>query len=273
MSQTNERRRFRAIFVSDVHLGTRGCKAELLLDFLRHVHCDQLYLVGDIVDGWRLRRSWHWPDAHDAVVHEVLRLARGGTRVTYVPGNHDECLRRFAGQRHAGVDLALEAEHVTADGRRLLVLHGDVFDEIVQGARWLAHLGDFGYEVAVVVGQVVHRLRHRMGRPYWSLAGWLKRRVKGAVAYVDSFERAAVTEARRRGYDGVVTGHLHTPSVRDFDGVLYVNDGDWVDSCTALVEHDDGRLELLDWLSERSSEIVLAGSSWVVAAPAEPTAA
>jgi UDP-2,3-diacylglucosamine pyrophosphatase LpxH len=244
--------RYRSIWISDVHLGTRGCKAEFLLDFLKHNESDYLYLVGDIIDCWRLRRSWYWHQSHNDVVQKLLRKARKGTRVVYVPGNHDEPLRDYTEMQFGGVMLLEEAIHVTADGRRLLVLHGDKFDGIVQYARWLAILGDRAYNLLLAVNHWYNLWRRRLGYPYWSLSAYLKRRVKDAVRYIDDFESALAEEARRRGLDGVVCGHIHKAEIRRFDSILYCNDGDWVESCTALVEHPDGRLEILAWADLRS---------------------
>jgi UDP-2,3-diacylglucosamine pyrophosphatase LpxH len=244
------RREYRTIWISDVHLGTRGCKAEFLLDFLRHTEADTMYLVGDIIDGWRLKKSWHWPQTHNDIVQKVLRKVRKGTRVVYVPGNHDEWLRDYTRLQFGGVEVVPEAIHVTADGRRLLVLHGDEFDAVVKHARWLALLGDGAYELALWLNRHFNTVRRRLGYQYWSLSAYLKRQVKNAVQYIVSFADAVAEEARRRGVDGVVCGHIHTAEIRQLRGILYCNDGDWVESCTALVEHHDGRLELVDWASE-----------------------
>ena len=239
--------RFRSIFISDVHLGTASCQADQLLDFLRCTESDHLFLVGDIIDGWQLRRRWVWPQAHNDVVQKVLRKARKGTRVTYVAGNHDEVMRHFLGLAFGGIEIREEAVHVTADGRRLLVVHGDLFDAVVQRAKWLAHLGDGLYVLALKLNQWLNRLRARLGMPYWSLSQYLKQRVKNAVSYIGDFEHAVATEARRRNMDGVVCGHIHKAEMRDIEGVLYCNDGDWVESLTALVEYMDGRLQILHW--------------------------
>ena len=244
--------RYRSIWISDIHLGTRGCKAEFLLDFLKHSESDFLYLVGDIIDCWRLRRSWYWHQSHNDVVQKLLRKARKGTQVIYVPGNHDEPLRDYAEMQFGGVTLLEETIHVTADGRRFLVLHGDKFDGIVKYARWLAILGDRAYNLLLAVNHWYNLWRRRFGYPYWSLSAYLKRRVKDAVRYIDDFESAVAEEARRRGVDGVICGHIHKAEIRRFDSVLYCNDGDWVESCTALVEHPDGRLEILDWADLRN---------------------
>ncbi len=241
--------RYRAIFISDCHLGTRGCRSDFLADFLRRTSSEQLYLVGDIIDGWRLRRSWYWDAGHDEVLKLILRKARNGTQVTYIPGNHDEMFRTWlpVGLEVCGIKLRSEAVHVTADQRRMLIMHGDEFDSVVRYARFLALLGDWAYTAALVVNRWFNAARRRLGYPYWSLSAWLKRQVKEAVKAIDRFETALAGEARRRGLDGVICGHIHHAEMRMVDGVLYVNDGDWVESCTALVEHHDGRLELLDW--------------------------
>jgi UDP-2,3-diacylglucosamine pyrophosphatase LpxH len=238
---------FRSVWISDVHLGTRGCNAELLLDFLRHTDSDYLYLIGDIVDIWRMRKSWYWRQAHNDVVQKLLRKARKGTRVIYIPGNHDENFRDFARHRFGRVVVLTEAMHTTADGRRFLVIHGDQFDGIVKYARWLAFLGDSAYVLALGVNTWFNLIRRRLGFSYWSLSAYLKHKVKNAVEYISGYEKAVVAEARRRGADGIVCGHIHTAEIREIDGVLYCNDGDWVESCTALVEHADGRLEILRW--------------------------
>ena len=238
--------RVRTVFISDIHLGTPGCQAEALLDFLRDVRCDTLYLVGDIIDGWQLRRSWYWPQAHNDVVQKLLRKARKGTRVIFVPGNHDEFARRYVQHNFGGVDVVDEAMHLTADGRKLWVTHGDHFDGVIQCARWLAILGDMAYEFVLKVNRWFNSARARVGLPYWSLSRYLKLKVKRAVSYVSDFESAVAREARKRGADGVVCGHIHHAEMREIDGVLYCNDGDWVESLTALVEHTDGRLEIID---------------------------
>jgi UDP-2,3-diacylglucosamine pyrophosphatase LpxH len=234
--------RYRTVWISDIHLGTPGCRAGALLDFLRDVECDKLYLVGDIIDGWQLRRQWYWPQAHNDVVQKVLRKARKGTQVIFVPGNHDEFARRYVEHNFGG-----DCIHRTVDGRRLWVTHGDLFDGVVQHARWLAFLGDKMYDAALELNRHFNSLRARLGLPYWSLSKYLKLRVKRAVSFISDFECALAREARRRGADGVVCGHIHHAEMRMIDGVLYCNDGDWVESLTALVEHADGRLEIVDW--------------------------
>lgn len=251
-TRTDARHRYRTVFLSDIHLGTRGCRADFLLDFLRRTECERLFLVGDVVDGWRLRKSWYWTEAFDEVLRHVLRMARDGVEVVYIPGNHDEMLRDWLGLEIAGVRLAREAVHETADGRRLLVIHGDEFDGVIRYAKFLALLGDWAYDWALTLNLWFNAARRRLGYPYWSLSQWLKRQVKGAVKAIDRFETALATEAKRRGLDGVVCGHIHHAEMREVGGVLYVNDGDWVESCTALVEHADGRLDLVDWAKENA---------------------
>ncbi len=242
-----ERARFRAVFISDLHLGTAGCQARPLLDFLKHHPSHTLYLVGDIIDGWQLRRKWFWPQAHNDVVQKLLRRSRKGCRVVFVPGNHDEFARQFDGHNFGGIEVANEAVHTTADGRRLWVVHGDYFDGVIQCAKWLAYLGDNAYEFTLKLNRHLNSLRARMGLPYWSLSQYLKHKVKSALNYVTDFERAVAAEARSRGYQGVVCGHIHRPEMRTIDGTLYCNDGDWVESLSALVEHMDGRLEVVHW--------------------------
>jgi UDP-2,3-diacylglucosamine pyrophosphatase LpxH len=241
----------RTVWISDLHLGTPGCQAAALLEFLRTVDCETLYLVGDIIDGWQLRRSWYWPQAHNDVVQKILRKARKGTRVVFVPGNHDEFARRYVEHNFGGVDVVDEAVHVMADGRRFWVTHGDHFDGVIQCARWLAVVGDWAYERTLQANSWFNRARARLGLPYWSLSKYLKARVKRAVSYIGDFERAVAREARQRGLHGVVCGHIHHAEIREVDGVLYCNDGDWVESLTALLEHHDGRLEIADWSSRR----------------------
>jgi len=241
--------RYRTLFISDIHLGTRGCKAELLADFLARNSCETLFLIGDIVDGWRLRRRWYWPDAHNRVIEAILHKIDSGTRVVYVPGNHDEMLRPYCGRAISGVELWHEAVHETADGRRLLVIHGDRFDAVIAYARWLAYLGDSAYTLALHLNEAFNALRRIIGLEYWSLSGFLKRKVKNALEYICRFESAAAREARSRGFDGVICGHIHHAAIKTIEGVLYINDGDWVESCTALAEDRHGNLEILCWSS------------------------
>ncbi len=254
--KTHMPKKYRTIFISDVHLGTRGCKAHFLLDFLKHNDADKIYLVGDIVDAWRLKRSWYWPQSHNDVVQTVLRKANKGAKVIYVPGNHDELLRDYIGHSFGKVELVREAIHETADGRRLLVLHGDKFDAIVRHAHQLAHLGDWAYTMALGLNTWLNIARRRLGFGYWSLSAYLKNKVKNAVKYIDSFELTVAEEARRRDVDGVICGHIHKAEIREVNGILYCNDGDWVESCTAMVEHMDGRLEIINWAEVRNLDFL-----------------
>ncbi|MGB7405778.1 MAG: UDP-2,3-diacylglucosamine diphosphatase [Pacificimonas sp.] len=249
------RRRFRTIYISDVHLGTRGCNADLLIDFLDSTDSDTMYLVGDIIDGWRLRKSWHWPEKHNDVLWRILKRAKRGTDVVYIPGNHDEVFRQFAGMDFGGVKIRRKAIHETADGRRLLVCHGDEFDAVVLYARWLALLGDAAYIGMMKLNWLVNRVRARFGMPYWSLSKHAKHRVKNAVEFIGRFEEAVAKAARDRGLDGVVCGHIHTAEYRRIDGIDYYNDGDWVEGCNALVEHHDGRMEILNWSEEIAARV------------------
>lgn len=254
-------RRYRAIWLSDIHLGTRGCQADMLLDFLKHTESDVLYLVGDIVDGWRLKKSWYWPQAHNDVVQKILRRARKGAQVFMIPGNHDEAFRDYIGLQFGGVTILEDTIHTAADGKRYLVIHGDQFDAVVRYAKWLAFVGDTAYTFLLWLNTLLNKARRKLGFPYWSLSAYLKHKTKKAVEFIGDYETALTDEARRRQVDGVICGHIHHAEIRDMDGVLYVNDGDWVESCTALVEHPDGRLEILRW-----ADIVAARQAVKVAA-------
>ena len=244
-------RRYRTLFLSDLHLGMRGARAERVLDFLRHHEADRWVLVGDVVDGWALARGWHWPQAHNDVIQKLLRKVRGGAEMVYVPGNHDGAARQFAGLTFGGILVLREHVHTTADGRRLLVLHGDEFDGVVRLAPWLSRLGARAYEAALKANAAVAAVRQRLGYPYWSLAAFLKERTKRAVQYMAEFEGAVARRAAEEGVDGVICGHIHRPELRTFASggrrVLYANCGDWVESCTALAERHDGTLELIRW--------------------------
>jgi UDP-2,3-diacylglucosamine pyrophosphatase LpxH len=241
---------YRTLFISDVHLGTRGCQADLLLDFLKHHDADTVFLVGDIVDCWRLKRTWYWPQAHNDVVQKFLRKARKGARIVYVPGNHDEVLRDYVGTHFGGIEVERRAFHQTADGRRLLIMHGDEFDMVVRHARWLALLGDWAYVLALGVNTYVNYVRRKLGLQYWSLSAYLKSKVKNAVKFIGDYEQALVGEARREGVDGIVCGHIHHASHERVSGIQYINCGDWVESCTAAAEHHDGRIEIISWTTK-----------------------
>jgi UDP-2,3-diacylglucosamine pyrophosphatase LpxH len=240
-------RRFRTLFLSDIHLGTRGCQAERLLDFLRCHDADAVYLVGDVVDGWQLRSGWYWPQAHNDVVQKLLRKARKGARIVYVPGNHDEFLRDYLGTHFGGIEVVDCAIHQGGDGKRYLVVHGDHFDLVVTQARWLALLGDKAYEFAIIVNRWFNAVRRRFGFGYWSLSKWAKLKVKNAVSYIGEFEKTLVAEAARHKADGVICGHIHLAAIHNDFGIRYINCGDWVESCTAVAEHHDGRFEIITW--------------------------
>ena len=239
--------KYRSIFISDIHLGTRGCKAEYLLDFLRHTESEKLYLVGDIIDGWRLKKNWFWPQAHNDVVQKLLRKARKGTDVTFIPGNHDEFVRGYVDNDFGQIKVSRDMIHEGANGKQYLVLHGDEFDGVMKYAKWLAVLGDYAYVAALSINHWLNVARKRLGLPYWSLSQYLKYKVKNAVQFISDFEEGMAEAARMRGVDGVICGHIHHAEIRDVDGVMYCNDGDWVESCTALVEHFDGRMEIITW--------------------------
>ena len=249
-----ERRTYRTIWISDVHLGTKGCNHELLIDFLDHTDSDTMYLVGDIIDGWRLKKKVYWPPEHSDIVWRILKRAKRGPRIIYIPGNHDEMVRPFSGMNFGGVEIMRAAFHDTADGRRLMVLHGDEFDTIMLAHRWLAFVGDALYHVMMKLNNWVAAARKRLGLPYWSISKAAKNKVKNAVEFISKYEEVVARAAAERGVDGVVCGHIHTAEFRSFEyggkRVEYWNDGDWVEGCNALVEHADGRMEILHWPDE-----------------------
>lgn len=244
------RRTFRTIWISDVHLGTKGCNAELLIDFLDTVDSEVMYLVGDIIDGWRLKKKFYWPATHNDIVWRILKRAKRGTRIVYIPGNHDEMFRQFTGLNFGGVEIRRAAFHETADGRRLMVIHGDEFDTVMLAHRWLAFVGDTAYTLMMALNRWLNAVRSKLGLPYWSLSKMAKHKVKNAVEFISRYEEIVARAAAQRGVDGVVCGHIHTAEFRDIDGVEYWNDGDWVEGCNALVEHADGTMEILHWPDE-----------------------
>ena len=244
------RRRYRTIWISDVHLGTKGCNAEMLIDFLDNTDSETMYLVGDIIDGWRLKKKFYWPQAHNDIVWHILKRARRGTRIVYIPGNHDEMFRQFTGLSFGGVEIRRAAFHDTADGRRLMVLHGDEFDAVMLAHRWLAFVGDAAYHAMMELNRWVNAARRGLGMPYWSLSRMAKHKVKNAVEFISKYEEVVARAAAERGVNGVVCGHIHTAEFRNIGGVEYWNDGDWVEGCNALVEHADGRMEILHWPEE-----------------------
>lgn len=238
----------RSVFLSDIHLGTRACQADRLLDFLREHPAEQTYLIGDIVDFWAMSRSINWSQAQNTVVQKLLRRARHGDRVVFIPGNHDEVLREYCGIVFGDVEVVDELVHETADGRHFLLIHGDQFDQVTRHHRWVAVLGDHAYELLVRINTLLSWGRRKLGiAGYWSLAGYAKRKVKTALTFIFDFEESAIHHAKERGLDGVICGHIHWATIRELDGLTYVNCGDWVDSCTGIVEHFDGRLELVTW--------------------------
>ena len=240
--------RVRSVFLSDIHLGTRACQAECLLGFLREYPSDQTFLIGDIIDFWAMSRSIHWSSAQNTVVQKLLRRARNGDRVVFIPGNHDEALRDYCGVVFGEIEAVDELIHETADGRRFLLVHGDIFDQVTRHHKWIAVLGDIAYNLMVSLNHLLSRVRRTLGIPgYWSLAGYAKRKVKTALNFIFDFEESAIHHARDRGLDGVICGHIHWATISEIDGLTYINCGDWVDSCTAIVEHFDGRLELVAW--------------------------
>lgn len=243
----NEINQYRAIWLSDFHLGTRNCKADYILDFLRHNESEYLYLVGDIIDGWALKRSWYWEQAYNDVIQKLLRKSRKGTNITYIPGNHDEFAREFFNLQLGRILVKSKAIHTTAKGQQLLIIHGDEFDGLIAFTPWLSKLGAHLYQYILGLNRFFNHIRRRLGLPYWSLSAFLKDASKRAVQYVAAFEEAVVREAKKWEVDGIVCGHIHRAEQRDIDGIAYLNAGDWVESCTALVEHTDGRLEIIRW--------------------------
>lgn len=248
--------KFRSIFISDLHLGTSDCQAELLLEFLAATRSEYLYLVGDIVDLWKLQGSVYWPRTKNRIANLVFDKARSGTKVIYIPGNHDELLRDFAGSHINGIDVKLEDVHTTAAGERLLILHGDIFDDLVRNMRWVESLGNNLYELTMIVSRYYNRVRRILGFPYWSFAAFIKYKFKEAVRHIENFEEVAARHAGIKGYDGIVCGHIHHPNQRTLHGCRYLNTGDWVEHCSALTEDHTGRLTLIEW--PRMREVLLA---------------
>ena len=245
---------YKTLFISDVHLGTRASQADMLLEFLKAADAETIYLVGDIVDFWRIRRGAVWLQSHNDVCQKLLRKVRKGTRIVYIPGNHDEGPREYCGTRFGGIEIERNAVHETAAGKRYLVIHGDEFDVVVRYAKWLAFLGDRGYEAALWLNWPLNFARRRMGLGYWSLSSYLKYRVKSAVNFIGDYEKNLSEEARRHKVDGVICGHIHHAASRDINGVHYVNTGDWVESCTAVGETESGELEMIRWLDVVAAE-------------------
>jgi len=241
-------RTYRTIWISDIHLGSKGSQSEHLLEFLKYNDSEYLYLVGDIIDGWRLTKKWYWPQSHNDVIQKILRKARKGTKVFYIPGNHDEGSRSFIGLTFRDIKIRNQAFHLTAKEKKLWVVHGDMFDHVIQHARWLAYIGDSAYTFLLWINKWFNDLRRFFNLPYWSLSQYLKLKVKKAVSFINAFETLMVKEAHRRGCDGVVCGHIHKSELKEINNLIYANDGDWVESLTALVEHKDGELEIVNWV-------------------------
>lgn len=238
---------YRSIFLSDLHLGTRNSQADLLLDFLKYNEAEHIYLVGDIIDGWQIKRGWYWPQAHNDVLQKILRKARKGIKVTYIPGNHDEFAREYCGMSFGGIEVVERAIHITADNKKFLVIHGDQFDIVVCNARWLAYLGDWAYEWAIFINTYYNNARRLFGAGYWSFSAWAKMKVKNAVKFIGDFEVLLASEAKKYDLEGVICGHIHHPTIKKIDSVQYINIGDFVESCTAIAEHEDGHFEIIYW--------------------------
>lgn len=255
--------RVRTIWISDVHLGTPGSQARALADFLGHYECDQLYLVGDIIDGWQLQKNFYWPQEHTNVIRKVLTRAKRGAQVFYITGNHDEFLRKFVDYKLdiGNIRLVNEVIHETADGRKLLVMHGDMFDVITRYHRWVAVAGDAAYNAMMLANRRFNQVRRTVGMPYFSLSAYAKQKVKAAVNIVTEFESSVAKECDQRGLDGVVCGHIHHAQIRDVDGITYYNCGDWVESCTALVEDMNGHIQIVEWENPAIGRDVTAASS------------
>lgn len=247
MMQENETRHVKALFISDVHLGMRTIRVDQLIDFLRVHDAETIYLVGDILDGWRLQKSWHWPSSYNLLAQKLLEKARKGARIVYLPGNHDEFLRDYLGTHFGDIEIIDRVVHHAADGKRYLVIHGDQFDVVVRHAKWLAHVGDWAYNAALRINILVNWVRRKLGLNYWSLSAWAKHKVKNAVSFIGRYEEALAHEAKETGVDGVICGHIHHADMHDTYGTTYINTGDWVESCTAIVENHDGQFELIQW--------------------------
>lgn len=248
---------YRTLFLSDFHLGSKGAQAGLILDFLKWNDADTIFLVGDIIDGWRLKSGWYWPQSHNDVVQKLLRKARKGTKMVFIPGNHDEFARQFVEHSFGGIEIMRRTIHKSADGKTFLIMHGDEFDLVVRNARWLAYLGDWAYDFAIFLNTHYNFFRRKLGFPYWSFSAWAKLKVKKAVNFIGSFEVALADEARKYGADGIICGHIHHAAIRDIDGITYMNTGDFVESCTAIAEHADGRMEILHWLETKPDEVAV----------------
>lgn len=262
----------RTIWLSDIHLGTKGCQADYLLSFLKYNTCDTLYLVGDIIDGWQLKSKVYWPQSHTNVIRRFLTMAKRGTRIVFITGNHDEFLRKYTERRFGNIELVDEISHYTADNQKLLVVHGDQFDAVTRAHGWLSHLGSTAYDHLIELNTQYNKLRARFGLGYWSLSAFVKHRVKSAVNFISEFEHWVSRTAKQRGFDGVVCGHIHHAEIRMIDDIKYLNCGDWVESCTALIEQESGDISIVHWLEElekRQEKVELSSDKSVDADPLE----
>lgn len=251
------KRKYRSIFISDIHLGTRDCKADLLCDFLKHNSANTIYLVGDIIDGWKIQQNkWKWKKSHTNVIRHILNHSKKGSKIIYVTGNHDEFLRPLLPYQFSlgKIDIVNRMEHIGVNGKRYLVIHGDLFDGITKLAPWMGFLGDKAYDILLYLNTKYNWIRHKFGFGYWSFSKYLKHKVKGAVDFIFDYEKNLVDYCRRKFYDGVICGHIHHAEIKEIEGIIYMNDGDWVESCTALVEHFDGTFEIITWSKENTED-------------------
>lgn len=240
---------YKSVIISDIHLGTKGSKAALLLDFLKDCECENLFLVGDILDGWRLKKGWYWPQEHSTVIQKILRMSRKGTKVYYLPGNHDEFMRNFLEHSFGNIELHNEMMYKASNGKNYIVIHGDKFDIVTMNAKWLSHLGDWAYTTLLAINTILHQIRSYFRLPYWSLSKWAKHKVKEAVNFIGDYEHSLINYARIKNADGIICGHIHSANLSVIDGIEYMNSGDWVESCTALVEQLDGTWELIHYVA------------------------
>lgn len=238
---------YKTVFISDVHLGTKMSQADKLLDFFKTFECEKMYLVGDIIDGWAMNRSKYWPQSHNDVVQKLLRRARKGTEIIYIPGNHDEFMRDFCDFEFGHIILSKESVHVGVDGKLYYVTHGDQFDAVITHAKWLSHIGSWAYDVSIIINIYLNKIRKLFGMPYWSLSSYLKQTVKESVNFIGDYESTLSNYVKSKKLNGVICGHIHHANISDMDGIQYMNCGDWVESCTALVEHHNGKFEIIKW--------------------------
>ena len=240
-------KKYKSIFISDIHLGTRGCQADALCSFLKENTCENLFLVGDIIDGWRLKKKWYFPQSHANVIRRIFTAAKRGTKVIYIAGNHDEMLRPMIpmGLSFGNIDVCNRYDYTGVNGKKYFVVHGDMFDKIMIDNKWLMHVGDFLYDILISINNKFNTVRSLFGMRYWSLSKWIKHNTKEAINFIYKFEGFVSEYCERKGYDGIICGHIHTASIKNLNGIEYMNDGDWVESCTALVEHHTGEWEII----------------------------